>query len=663
MTRPPQRLRSYRRFQAALQTLPGIEDAAELSVALRVINHRLLAIATGRADDQRVSDRDEPLAEAVGALFDGWDWRDAGPDAPGEDLLGYLFEHSLARKTLGAYFTPPDVVTYIVRGVVIPRLFDLLALQPDLRALAGDEGVFRYLPPWVVSEDRIPLETDNEYRCRRMRVAETRTDFDAGRITSLDDCVTRNLDLQRIAVDYLEREPDERKVSALLECLREIRILDPTCGSGDFLLGAFDLLASLMAACYARLQVTRHAGALSLACLHGIDLLPGAIEICRMRMRLRLRQISVDGTVPPGAGASLVSGDFIDATQTPGGEFDIVIGNPPYVRSTSDRQQLAALGYRTAGCGNLYAPVMERSLRLLARGGRLGMVVPISSVSGAEYRPLAEQLLPGAAWVSTYSNRPAKLFDGVEQRLAIWLVSPDAPRATFASAYQHWRLEERDLLFERLQYAPAPCCNATGMPAKTGSSLANSIFAKLSAHRHTLGELAAGGNSHVWLHDAPTYWVRALTFEPNQGRKSGRSGHYRRLATANAESAQILAAVLSSSTFYLFFKLTSNCRDLGRSEWSRFPINPLPGEARGRLSATGEALQQALRVSARIRTRVYPSGPVEYEEYFPALAKSALDEIDRILAAHYGLTEPELEHILEYDLKYRMGRGDGDGRA
>ncbi len=34
---------------------------------------------------------------------------------------------------------------------------------------------------------------------------------------------------------------------------------------------------------------------------------------------------------------------------------------------------------------------------------------------------------------------------------------------------------------------------------------------------------------------------------------------------------------------------------------------------------------------------------------------SILDEIDRILARHYGFTDEELDFIINYDIKYRMG--------
>ena len=36
--------------------------------------------------------------------------------------------------------------------------------------------------------------------------------------------------------------------------------------------------------------------------------------------------------------------------------------------------------------------------------------------------------------------------------------------------------------------------------------------------------------------------------------------------------------------------------------------------------------------------------------------KPIIDEIDRVLAQHYGFTEEELDFIINYDIKYRMGK-------
>lgn len=43
---------------------------------------------------------------------------------------------------------------------------------------------------------------------------------------------------------------------------------------------------------------------------------------------------------------------------------------------------------------------------------------------------------------------------------------------------------------------------------------------------------------------------------------------------------------------------------------------------------------------------------VTYRKYY---SKVLMDEIDKVLAKHYGFTEEELDFIINYDIKYRMG--------
>ena len=38
-----------------------------------------------------------------------------------------------------------------------------------------------------------------------------------------------------------------------------------------------------------------------------------------------------------------------------------------------------------------------------------------------------------------------------------------------------------------------------------------------------------------------------------------------------------------------------------------------------------------------------------------SFSKPIIDEIDELLAKHYGFTEEELDFIINYDIKYRMG--------
>ncbi len=49
---------------------------------------------------------------------------------------------------------------------------------------------------------------------------------------------------------------------------------------------------------------------------------------------------------------------------------------------------------------------------------------------------------------------------------------------------------------------------------------------------------------------------------------------------------------------------------------------------------------------------------VHYFNFRPS--KPIIDEIDRVLAKHYDFTDEELDFIINYDIKYRMGRDSED---
>ena len=50
------------------------------------------------------------------------------------------------------------------------------------------------------------------------------------------------------------------------------------------------------------------------------------------------------------------------------------------------------------------------------------------------------------------------------------------------------------------------------------------------------------------------------------------------------------------------------------------------------------------------------TGKNEFDSFYPAKSKSIIDEIDKVLAEHYGFTQEELDFIINYDIKYRMGK-------
>ena len=124
------------------------------------------------------------------------------------------------------------------------------------------------------------------------------------------------------------------------------------------------------------------------------------------------------------------------------------------------------------------------------------------------------------------------------------------------------------------------------------------------------------------------------------------------------KNVDVVIAALNSSLFCWYNVLCSNCRDLTLREINSFPltIDAISPSLVDRLSALKVKLMKDYQKNAFRKECYYKkTGKVVYDEYYPKLSKSIIDEIDKVLAKHYGFTEEELDFIINYDIKYRMG--------
>ena len=75
------------------------------------------------------------------------------------------------------------------------------------------------------------------------------------------------------------------------------------------------------------------------------------------------------------------------------------------------------------------------------------------------------------------------------------------------------------------------------------------------------------------------------------------------------------------------------------------------------LSDLGKQYVKDLKRNAVDAVRVYKGKKsVDCLSFRVNQSKSILDEIDRVLARHYSFTAEGLDFILNYDIKYRLGR-------
>lgn len=220
--------------------------------------------------------------------------------------------------------------------------------------------------------------------------------------------------------------------------LEGFKLIDPTCGSGHFLLGAFARLTERWHQEAPGLELrTRVDNAL--ASIYGIDLNPFAVAIAKFRLIVAALKTCGESslvnapkfTLNLAAGDSLLHGpeqggkealdygdaaynkDFVASKFTYGtedlhflarilspGQYDAVVGNPPYI-TVKDRALNSRYRDIYHYCKGTYAltiPFMERFFTLAKSQNRAGWVGQITSNSFTKRRfgvPIVEDFLAG----------------------------------------------------------------------------------------------------------------------------------------------------------------------------------------------------------------------------------------------------------------------------
>ena len=147
------------------------------------------------------------------------------------------------------------------------------------------------------------------------------------------------------------------------------------------------------------------------------------------------------------------------------GGFDVVIGNPPYIRTNSVNEYVWQ-GFNTQKCPDLYAVCMERACSLLNDTGYVAMIVMHSLCFSWKFQPLRSHLsdILSHAWVSSYWAGRMGLFTGANPRNVIVIgrtradeTEPSARELRrWATRCNRWLSESRETVFDKLEYGMVP---------------------------------------------------------------------------------------------------------------------------------------------------------------------------------------------------------------
>ena len=351
-------------------------------------------------------------------------------------------------KTLGEYDFASEVSVTVLGHIFEQSIADVERLQAQAR---GEE----------VEEERATGTTGRRKRdgvvytpdyIARFIVAETLgAHLDEAFADILRAHAKAGADLSNYAAIPWRRKSAELEAwQAYRDRLKTLRIVDPACGSGVFLIMAFDFLKAELTRVNEKIKdllpKAEHFGDLLEYVpdseiltnnLFGVDVNIESIEIAKLSLWIKTAR---RGKVLDSLDTSLRVGDsliedsnfayldhaFTWETAFPGvvaeGGFDVVLGNPPYVRMEFLKTLKPYLEKRyevVSDRADLYCYFYERGLRLLKPGGRLGYISSNTFFKTGSGRPLREYLLREATIESVVDFGDLQVFDGVTTYPAI----------------------------------------------------------------------------------------------------------------------------------------------------------------------------------------------------------------------------------------------------
>ena len=323
------------------------------------------------------------------------------------------------------------------------------------------------------------------------------------------------------------------------------------------------------------------------------------------------------------------------------GGFDAVIGNPPYVEYTRKKIPYVASGYQTGG--NLYAMFMERAVAL----GRdnFGMIVPISLPSTPRMtaaRKLFGKSKKGTLCIANFADRPGCLFIGVHQKLSIFLFHGEGD-GFHTTDFVHWNTDARPNLLDTLAYQNCPMPANGGVWPKVGNDIELRILEKIARRKSGIINALSTGRFPIHMNMRMMFFVKCF-LAPKA------SSEYKMFHATSRERQGALAAILNSSLFFWFWEVVSDCWHLTKRELIDFAvdIDAFPPESLRELAELGRRLEEDLEA----KKEYVGTSQIDYE-YKHKKSKPILDEIDFALAKHYGLTDEELDYIVNYNAKFR----------
>jgi hypothetical protein len=426
------------------------------------------------------------------------------------------------------------------------------------------------------------------------------------------------------------------------DVLYKRKVFDPTCGTGEFLLSFLKIKFDLL---------EQYSDRLSVKLVHkivetiwGNDINNDSIKITQVRLFLYVLQrygckfiVGLSDRLKQ----HFTSFDYVESANNIKEVFHFIVGNPPYVEDSKSTSK------PVNKYGNIYANVLENSTNHLSNKGVMGYVIPLSYISTPrmkKIRAIINDRMP-EQYLLSYSDRPDCLFSAVHQKLNIILAKSDGRKMHYTSGYKYWYKHERMDLFNNVPIINNPWFVNTDFIPKISNEVERSIFVKVynpMKDNGILTKLIDNGQA-IYLNMRATFWIKAFL-----GKHEG--AEYKAFIF-DKNISYFMMCLFNSSLFWWYWVCISDCWHITKKELNSIFI-PQQFDAE-------KVRNLALRLEKCLETtKVYVGTKQTTYEYKHKLCIEIIHEIDDLISDIYGLTISEIEYIKNFNLKYRIGRGN-----
>ena len=337
--------------------------------------------------------------------------------------------------------------------------------------------------------------------------------------------------------------------------------------------------------------------------------------------------------------------------------FDVIIGNPPYVEHTA-LNKYKIPNCKTINCRNLYANVAERSLQIKNKKGRFGFIVPISISCSKRMKPIQDILLSNGLYISNWSWRPSKLFDGADKaNLSLSIIITTNSKINMSTTYKRWNTNYRPCIFKNIQYIELEDIHTNGIIPKIGCLNEFSLYRKLQLLKTISNKVVSNSNYKLFYkRTGGLYWKIFTDYRPILFLNDVQtfSSKEETLCFSNEAEKCISMCLFWSDLYWWWYQIHSDVRNNNPSDLLSLPI--INGVYKEELFIKlSKLLMNDLKQHSVHSQRVFKGNVSRYDSFIPKYSKPIINEIDKVLAKYYSFTEEELDFIINYDIKYRMG--------